>query len=170
MRKLILSLAILVSSTALLAQKAEFSKETIDFGKIKQNEPKTATFVVKNVGTTPLIIETATPTCGCTIGDYTKSPIAPGKEGWIKATYDAKAMGAFTKSMSVKFAGVDQPKNITFTGEVLAADAYAKLTGGKTVTTTKTDGNKTKTVTKTNGVKTSKTKIKTEGKPTAAKS
>jgi hypothetical protein len=80
-------------------------------------------------------------------------------------------MGAFTKSMTVKFAGIEQPKTINFTGEVLTAKDYAKLTGSKNqVTTTKTDGNKTKIITKTNGVKTSKTKIKTEGKPTAAKS
>ncbi|HRB55921.1 MAG TPA: DUF1573 domain-containing protein, partial [Ferruginibacter sp.] len=62
---------------------------TIDMGKLQQGTPTTAIFTVANIGNTPLIIEQANPTCGCTIGDYTKSPIAPGQNGEIKATYNA---------------------------------------------------------------------------------
>lgn len=174
MKKLLLSLSVFVFSATLFGQKpdavAKFTKETIDFGKIKIDNPTTATFVVKNIGTTPLIIEQANPTCGCTIGDYTKSPIAPGKEGWIKATYNAKNLGAFDKHLTVKFAGIDETKSITIKGEVLSTEDYAKIKpAGKTEIKTKVDGNKAKTVIKTDGKKSSKTKVKTKNSVATSK-
>ncbi|MBS1742226.1 MAG: DUF1573 domain-containing protein [Bacteroidetes bacterium] len=142
MKKLLFSLTALVCSTGLLfaqdakpagkkvADVAKFDSETIDLGKIKQDNPTTAVFTVTNISKEPLIIEQANPTCGCTIGDYTKEPIAPGKTGTIKATYNAKNLNAFDKHLTVKFAGVDEIKSITIKGEVLTADDYAKLHGG----------------------------------------
>lgn len=131
MKKLLLSVAAVTFSTFLFAQKtaadvAKFTSETIDLGKIKQGNPTTATFTVTNIGTEPLIIEQASPTCGCTIGDYTKSPIAPGKTGTITATYNAAALNHFDKHLTVKFAGIDEIKSITITGDVLAAEEYEK--------------------------------------------
>jgi hypothetical protein len=131
MKKLFLSFAALTFSAMLFAQKtvadvAKFESETIDLGKVKQGVPATATFVVKNTGTEPLIIEQANPTCGCTMGDYTKAPIAPGKTGTITATYNAAAANHFDKHLTVKFAGVDELKSITITGDVLAAEEFDK--------------------------------------------
>ena len=131
MKKIILSLTAVVFTVALFAQKtvadvAKIASETIDLGKIKQGVPATATFIVTNVGKEPLIIEQANPTCGCTIGDYTKAPIAPGKTGTITATYNAASASHFTKTLTVKFAGVDEIKNIIITGDVLDVDTYAK--------------------------------------------
>ena len=131
MKKLLLSLVAFTVTTVLFAQKtaadvAKFTSETIDLGKIKQGNPTTATFVITNVGTEPLIIEQANPTCGCTIGDYTKSPIAPGKTGTITATYNAAALNHFDKHLTVKFAGVDETKSITITGDVLSTEDYDK--------------------------------------------
>ena len=60
------------------------------------------------------------------MGDYTKSPIAPGKTGTITATYNAAAANHFDKHLTVKFAGVDELKSITITGDVLAAEEYDK--------------------------------------------
>ena len=122
MKKLLLSLTAFALSSVLFAQSdsavAKFNSTVIDLGKIKQDNPTTATFEVTNIGTEPLVIEQATPTCGCTIGDYTKEPIAPGKSGFIKATYNAKNVGMFEKRLNVKFAGYDM-RPITIKGEVL---------------------------------------------------
>lgn len=139
MKKLLLSITALVLTTGLFAQDAEkpagkkaadvakFDSETIDLGKILQNNPTSATFEVTNIGKEPLLIEQASPTCGCTISDYTKEPIAPGKKGIIKATYNAKNMNMFEKHLTVKFAGVDEVKSITIKGEVIAnPEAEAK--------------------------------------------
>jgi hypothetical protein len=132
MKKILLSVAVLAITTVAMAQKkiadaAKFATETIDFGKIKQGVPQKGTFTVTNISNEPLIIEQANPTCGCTISDYTKEPIAPGKSGVINATYNAAAMGHFEKHLTVKFAGIDEMKSITFTGDVLAADEFDKL-------------------------------------------
>ncbi len=132
MKKLTLSLSLLCFSAILFAQKkaddvAKFKSDVIDLGKIEQGTPSTATFYLSNISPEPLIIEQANPTCGCTIGDYTKAPIAKGKEGWIKATYNAANLGAFDKKLTVKFAGVDEIKNITIKGEVVSKEEFLKL-------------------------------------------
>ena len=132
MKKLFVTLLAFTVSAAVIAQKkvadvAKFKSETIDLGKIKVGNPSTAVFSVTNISKEPLIIETANPTCGCTIGDYTKAPIVPGKNGEIKATYNAAAVGVFEKHMTVKFAGVDEVKSITIKGEVLSAEDFSKL-------------------------------------------
>ncbi|HVZ97343.1 MAG TPA: DUF1573 domain-containing protein [Chitinophagaceae bacterium] len=130
MKKLLLAALVLCSAT-LFAQKksdelAKFNVETYDFGKIKQGVPATATFVVTNIGNEDLLIEQATPSCGCTISDYTKAPIAPGKTGYIHATYNAAGLGHIDKTLTVKFNGATDVKYIKLTGEVLDAAAYAK--------------------------------------------
>lgn len=144
MKKLLFSLAVFACATTVFAQTtppvtpppapkltqadvAKFNTEIIDFGKIKQSVPAKGTFIVTNIGKTPLIIEQANPTCGCTISDYTKEPIAPGKTGTINATYNAANLGHFEKHLTVKFAGVDEIRSIVLTGEVLQGvdyDAY----------------------------------------------
>lgn len=134
MKKLFLSSLFLLGLTsAIFAQDskkisdvAKFQSDTIYLGKIKQSNPTKGTFVVTNITNSPLIIEQANPTCGCTISDYTKEPIAPGKTGVINATYNAAGIGNFEKHLTVKFAGVNDMKTITLKGEVLAAADYDK--------------------------------------------
>lgn len=154
-------------ATAAFAQKkaadvAKFNTEAFDFGKVKHNVPATATYIVTNTGTEPLIM-TVTPSCGCTASDYTKSPIAPGKTGYIKAIFNAQAIGAINKTVTVKFDGVDDVKHLTLAGEVLETKAYdawaAKNKTSNGTTSVKVKDDKVKTETKANGVSTkSKTK------------
>lgn len=131
MKKLILSMAALVFASALFAQKtladvAKFETETINQGTLKQNDPKEVKFVVTNISKDPLVIEQANPTCGCTMGDYTKAPIAPGSTGFISAKFNAATVGHFNKTMTVKFAGYDEMRSITISGEVLSPEDYDK--------------------------------------------
>lgn len=130
MKKVFFSLAALLLTTVLFAQKADlvakFKNEVIDMGNLEVGNPATVTFELTNIGKTPLIIENAQPTCGCTIGDYTKEPIMPGKTGKITATYNAAAVEHFTKHLNVKFAGVDEMKSITIKGVVLSKEDFAK--------------------------------------------
>ncbi|MDE3211802.1 MAG: DUF1573 domain-containing protein [Bacteroidota bacterium] len=130
MKQLLFAL-LLFSTTSLFAQKkaddiAKINVETYDFGKIKQYVPATATFIVTNIGKDDLLIDQAMPSCGCTISDYTKAPIPPGKTGYIKATYNAATLGHIEKTLTVKFAGAPDVKFIKLTGEVLDASDYQK--------------------------------------------
>jgi hypothetical protein len=136
MKKIFLALAIFASTNLAFAQAkandiAKIEMETVDLGKIPQNIPAPAVFTVRNIGKTDLLIESAQPTCGCTIGDYTKTPIAPGKTGTITATFNAAQLGMIDKHMNVKFVGADDYKSIAFKGEVLTTEEYAKLKGTK---------------------------------------
>lgn len=102
-----------------VASPVAFNKLKHSFGKIKQGVPKTYTFTLKNNGTKPLIIENATAQCGCTTPVYSKSPILKGKYSPIQVTYNAANPGVFTKTVTVKFLGIDQPTILTIDGEVL---------------------------------------------------
>lgn len=135
MRTFLLAAFTLFTTAAFAQPKADevakFNTETFDFGKVKQGIPVTATFVVTNVSNQPLIIEQAAPSCGCTVSDYTKEPIAPGKTGTIKAIFNAAALGPINKTVTVKFANVPDVKFVKLSGEVLDANAFDKEVAAK---------------------------------------
>ncbi len=79
----------------------KFAKETHDFGKIEQGKPVTYVFEFKNTGTSPVVINDAQASCGCTKPSWTREAIMPGKTGTLSATYNAAAMGPFNKSITV---------------------------------------------------------------------
>jgi hypothetical protein len=134
MKKVLFSAVLLMVASAIFAQDAakkisdiaKFDSDTIRLGNIKQGNPTKGTFTVTNISTSPIIIEQANPTCGCTISDYTKTPIPAGQNGVINATYNAAGIGHFEKHLTVKFAGVNEMKTITLKGDVLAAADYDK--------------------------------------------
>ena len=72
-----------------------------DFGEIKHLDPVVYEFEFTNKGQAPLVISEVEGSCGCTVADYTKDPVMPGKKGKVKATFDAAAMGKFRKSIKV---------------------------------------------------------------------
>jgi hypothetical protein len=80
---------------------ASFDGLSFDFGKIKQGVPATHEFKFTNTGNVPLIITNVAPSCGCTTPDWSRDPILPGGQGFIKATYNASAVGNFNKTVSV---------------------------------------------------------------------
>lgn len=139
MKKIFLiATAFVVGFSATAQQKADdlikVKSEQFDFGKIKQNAPVTTYFEIKNTSSKPVVIETATASCGCTTPEYAKEPIAPGATSKIKVGYNAAAVGTFTKDIFVKLAGVQETKNLKITGEVLdqaAYDTFVKQGGQK---------------------------------------
>jgi hypothetical protein len=79
----------------------QFEKTDHDFGTIPQGTPVRYTYTFKNTGEVPLIIESAQPTCGCTVSDYSKDPIPVGGSGFVTAEFDGKATGMQNKSVTV---------------------------------------------------------------------
>lgn len=140
MKKLLIASVALFSSVALLAQEkfvdhVKFKTEEHDFGKIKQGVPVTYDFAISNVGKAPVVVESATASCGCTTPVKPEQPIMPGDANKITAGFNAAAPGPFTKQITIKLAGVDEVKLITIKGEVLSAeeyDAYVKTKGKDT--------------------------------------
>jgi hypothetical protein len=68
----------------------QFATMEHDFGTVKEGDVVEYTFQVKNTGEAPLIIQNASPSCGCTVPDWTKAPIAAGGSGFVKAKFDSK--------------------------------------------------------------------------------
>lgn len=132
MKKVLLFAAAAVFSTGLFAQakKAEdvvkFKELSHDFGKIKQGAPVTHDFVFSNISDAPVVIESATPSCGCTTPVKPEGAIGKGQTNKVTAGFNAASAGPFNKSITIKVAGVDMPLQLRITGEVLTADAYAK--------------------------------------------
>ena len=127
MKKIALFASALVFSIAVMAQTkaddvAKFNTEKHDFGKIKQGVPVTFFFEIKNISDKPIVVENASASCGCTVPEKPEKPINPGATGKIKVQFNAAAVAPFTKDIYIKLAGVDQPKTVQITGEVVAND------------------------------------------------
>jgi len=101
----------------------KFNEEKHDFGKIPQGTPVTTVFTFTNVGQEPLILSEVKPTCGCTIADYTKTPVKSGEQGLIKITYNAAAAYAFNKTIVVTSNAKTPQKFLVIVGEVVAKAA-----------------------------------------------
>ena len=137
MKKLFLAASVLLLSAGVFAQakKAEdvvkFKELAYDFGKIKQGSPVSHDFPFTNISTSPVIIESAVPSCGCTTPVKPEGAIAKGKDDKITAGFNAANAGPFNKTITIKVAGVDLPVQLRITGEVLTVDAYTKYEASK---------------------------------------
>ena len=99
----------------------KFEKEVYDFGEIKDGEKVTYDFKFKNIGNSPLIISSATATCGCTIPEYPKEPVAPGAEGLIRVVFNsAGKAGMQNKIVSITANTVPSLTELNILGNVLA--------------------------------------------------
>ena len=112
MKRLFFLLALVAMTTAGFSQAAapaattdnavfEWTAQLHDFGKIKQGNPVSHEFKFTNKGKVPLIIANVQASCGCTTPDWSKDPVPPGQQGFIKATFSAASPGAFNKSVTV---------------------------------------------------------------------
>ncbi len=99
--------------------------ETHDFGKVPQGTPVTYDFEIKNISKEPVVVENTYASCGCTTPDKITEPILPGKTVKLKVQYNAAAVAPISKEVFIKIAGIDQPKSVHISGEVLSAEAYA---------------------------------------------
>ena len=73
-----------------------------DFGTIKEGESVAIKYQFKNTGDKPLFISEVQPSCGCTVTEYPREIIMPGKEGELKATFNSHDVHGFVhKSIQV---------------------------------------------------------------------
>src|SRR5246127_3057124 len=126
MKKLMIICAVMfgfaLTASAQDNEKAEFkfNEEKHDFSKIPQGTPVTTVFEFTNVGKEPLILTEVRPTCGCTIADYTKTPVKSGDKGTIKITYNAAVASPFNKTIVVRSNAKTPEKYLNIVGEVVA--------------------------------------------------
>jgi len=67
----------------------DFADTLHDFGTIKEGEIMTYEFEFTNHGKSPLIVSSANGSCGCTVADFPREPVQPGKSGKIKTQFNS---------------------------------------------------------------------------------
>jgi len=90
--------------------KFKFKEETHDFGELPEGPDGKYAFEFTNAGKEPLIIQGASGSCGCTVPDWPKQPVLPGKKAVINVTYHTQGrVGPFMKDVYIQSnAGADR--------------------------------------------------------------
>jgi len=78
-----------------------FDKLVHDYGTITEGDPGECEFTFKNTGKEPLVLSNVTSSCGCTVPNWPKDPIMPGKSSSIKVKYSTSRIGGINKSITV---------------------------------------------------------------------
>jgi len=103
-----------------LTPNIEMLETSYNFGEIQQGESVTHDFILKNTGDANLIISAAKGSCGCTVPEWPKNPIAKGEEATIKVTFNsAGKSGKQNKTVTLVSNAIPNTKVITINGNVI---------------------------------------------------
>ena len=128
MKKTALLLSVLFLAPAMAEEpqaEIKFDKIIHDFGQFTEDKGVVScVFTFTNVGDAPLVITQCVASCGCTIPSYPDKPIAPGKTGQIKVTYngEGKWPGHFKKLITVYSNGAVEITRLYISGDMTAAE------------------------------------------------
>ncbi len=93
---------------------------TYDFGKVVDGEKVTYNYRFKNTGAKPLIISSATASCGCTVPEKPEEPIKPGETGILKVVFNTQGrVGPTHKTITVITNAYPAFPILQLTGEVV---------------------------------------------------
>lgn len=96
---------------------AKFEETSHDWGTIAEGEKMTHVFKFKNTGDNDMIISDAHGSCGCTVPEWPKEPIKPGKSSQIKVIFDSKGKPG------------DQSKSVTLTANTEPSSMVLMIKG-----------------------------------------
>ncbi|MDD2621931.1 MAG: DUF1573 domain-containing protein [Bacteroidales bacterium] len=99
--------------------KFEFERIEHNFGTLKQGEQVSFTYKFKNIGKANLIISTVVPGCGCTVAQFTKTPVKPGDSGFITVRLNTENnKGLLRKQVAVQANTYPAETKLWFTANV----------------------------------------------------
>lgn len=94
-----------------------------NFGNVTEGEKVEFNYRFKNTGTKPLVVTSATASCGCTVPQKPEKPVLPGETGFIKIVFDSKGrVGAAHKTITVISNAHPAFPELLLTGEVKAKE------------------------------------------------
>lgn len=97
----------------------EFEEVEWNFGEITQGESVEYAFKFTNTGSDPLIITSAKGSCGCTVPEWPREPVAPGENGVIDVKFNSKGKkGKQNKRVTLITNMVPSQKILTVKGQV----------------------------------------------------
>jgi hypothetical protein len=106
-----------------------FSEKEFNFGTFRESVGiVTHDFQFTNTGRIPLLVNDVKASCGCTVPEWPKEPILPGKTGIIKVSYNpTKQNGAFNKTIQVS-SNADMPiMNLAVKGVVIPTEIVEEV-------------------------------------------
>jgi hypothetical protein len=83
------TLLLFLTPSAWSEPRLTFESPVHDFRKVSQGTVINHTFVFRNTGDAPAVVERVTSSCGCTVANVSSKVIQPGKSGEIKASFDS---------------------------------------------------------------------------------
>jgi hypothetical protein len=96
----------------------KFESLVHDYGTIAKGSDGTCEFKFTNVGKTPLLLQNVSASCGCTVPEWTREPVQPGKSGSVKVRYNTAIVSGFTKTVTVVSNAKNSPVILTIKGVV----------------------------------------------------
>ncbi|MFK7933756.1 MAG: DUF1573 domain-containing protein [Saprospiraceae bacterium] len=94
-----------------------FAETEFDFGTVTEGEKVAHTYAFTNTGSEPLILSNAKGSCGCTVPQWPKEPIAPGEAGEITVEFNSKNKKG------------DRNQKVTITANTNPAQSFIYLKG-----------------------------------------
>ena len=101
-----------------------FAENSHDFGTIDEGDVVTHVFTFTNTGNNPLILDRCKGSCGCTVPQCPKEPIAPGATGEIEVKFNSKGKkNKQTKTVTINANTVPEQTRITISANAPPAPA-----------------------------------------------
>ncbi len=94
-----------------------FDQEDYNFGKVTQGQIVEHSFEFTNVGKEPLIISECHASCGCTVPEWPRDPIAPGQKSKITTKFNTAGKSG------------EQKKVVTVTANTEPFETYISVSG-----------------------------------------
>jgi hypothetical protein len=119
---MIFSLALISSGVAYAQESAGpgivFDTLFYDFKILKRGSDAECSFTFTNCEKKPVLITRVKASCGCTVPQWPREPVAPADTGVIRVKYNTRSTGRFSKSILV-YTNLDrQAIVLTVKGEV----------------------------------------------------
>ena len=100
--------------------KMVFDQPLVYLGRIKEGDSVSYTFHFRNKGNLPLLISSVNASCGCTTPKWSKTPVQPGKKGFIKVTFDSHGKeGKVQKTVTAYANTIPADNMVAFKVEVI---------------------------------------------------
>lgn len=101
-----------------------------DYGNIYQGDNGVCEFVFKNTGKAELVLTNCRSSCGCTVPEWPKDPIAPGKKAVIRVKYNTQRIGQINKTITVESNATNNRVVLNIKGNVSAKPVEAAPENG----------------------------------------
>jgi hypothetical protein len=99
----------------------KFDQDTFNFGTVMEGERVSHAFTFTNTGKNALVISKAIGSCGCTVPEWPKEPIAPGAKGKIDVVFNSEnRLGKANKDVTVYANTEPATSKVTLKGFVKA--------------------------------------------------